>query len=116
LIVGILSAVALPNFLGTKNKAEAQALIGSMAGQAKLCGSNMIIGDKAALPTMAGVNVSGACSGGGTDVTIANTTAFSDATKIGGVNCGGDVHDGAAGTTCTLTVDGDTGSFSGAWS
>jgi type IV pilus assembly protein PilA len=115
-IVGVLSSVALPNFLGTKNKAEAQALIGAMAGQAKLCGSNMVIGDAADLPAITGIDVSGACEGGGTDVTIANTTAFPDATKIGGVNCGGNVHDGATGTTCTLTVDGDSGSFSGAWS
>ena len=115
-IVGILSSVALPNFLGTKNKAEAQALIGAMAGQAKLCGSNMVIGDAAELPDITGIEVSGACAGGGTNVTISNEDAFPDATKIGGVNCGGAVHDGATGTTCTLTVDGNSGSFTGAWS
>ena len=51
-IVGILSAVALPNFLGTRNKAEAQTLIGSMAGFAKACGANMIVGDNQDLPSV----------------------------------------------------------------
>ena len=119
-IVGVLSAVALPNFLGTKNKAEAQALIGSMAGQAKLCGSSMVIGDGAALPNIAGISTSAACDGQAA-VLITNAAAFPDATKIGGVRCGSAVHDGTAtapggGTTCTLTVNEDTGSVTGVWS
>jgi type IV pilus assembly protein PilA len=118
-IVGVLSAVALPNFLGTKNKAEAQSVIGAMAAQAKLCGANVIIGDAAALTAVAGVKVTGTCDGAQNAAPeITNESAFPDATKIGGVNCGGAKHTGASdgGTTCTLTVDQTTGSFTGAWS
>ncbi|KZR92338.1 Fimbrial protein precursor [Synechococcus sp. MIT S9509] len=114
-IVGILSAVALPNFIGTKDKATAGATIGAMAAQAKLCGANMVIEDPNDLDDVDGVTVSGACSGGtsGTDdVTITNTDDF-DADNTGGVNCGGDQ---TGGTTCTLTVDAATGTVTGEWS
>jgi type IV pilus assembly protein PilA len=116
-IVGVLSAVALPNFLGSKNKAEAQSVIGSMAAQAKLCGANTIIGDPIALDDVAGVTVAGACDGTA-DGTITNTDAFPDPTKIGGVKCGDAAHAGTAadGDTCTLTVDQTSGSVTGSWS
>ena len=114
-IVGILSAVALPNFLGTRAKAEAQALIGSMASQAKLCGANMIVGDPIALPAVAGVVVSAACAGTA-DVNITNTPVFSNPTKIGGVRCGTATANGIGNNLCTLTVNSVTGSVTGAWS
>ena len=116
-IVGVLSAVALPNFLGSKNKAEAQSIIGSMAAQAKLCGANSIVGDPIAPDNVAGVTVAGKCDGTANG-TITNTTAFPDATKIGGIKCGADVHTGTAadGGTCTLTVDQTSGSVTGSWS
>ena len=110
-IVGILSAVALPNFIGTRDKAEAGAIIGAMAAQAKVCGANMIIGDPNALEDVDGVNVSAPCAGTAA-VTITNTEAF-DAGNTGGVNCGGDQ---TGGTTCTLTVNEETGSVTGVWS
>ena len=50
-IVGILSAVALPNFLGTRDKATAGSLVGSMSAFAKQCGANMVIGDPVAITT-----------------------------------------------------------------
>merc|ERR1711991_916923 len=43
MIVGVLSATALPNFLGTKAKAEAGAMNGSLVGLAKECASNAIL-------------------------------------------------------------------------
>ena len=116
-IVGVLSAVALPNFIGTKHKADAQSTIGAMAAQAKLCGANMIIQDPTVLDDVAGVTVgnSKVCDGDG-DVAITNTTPFADGTKIGGVRCAAAVHDGtAANKKCTLTVDDITGSVTGAW-
>ena len=42
-IVGVLSAVALPNFLGVKDKAELAAQIGEQTGLAKECSSAIII-------------------------------------------------------------------------
>ena len=115
-IVGVLSGVALPNFLGSKNKAEAQSVIGSMAAQAKLCGANTIIEDPIALDAVDGVTVAGACDGSANGI-ITNTTAFPDPTKIGGVRCGADVHAGTAadGGTCTLTVNQTSGSVTGSW-
>merc|ERR1712137_1344428 len=41
-IVGVLSAVALPNFLGTRDKAAAGALIGSLQGFAKQCATEQL--------------------------------------------------------------------------
>ena len=113
-IVGILSAVALPNFLGTREKASTQSLIGSMASQAKLCGANMVVGDPIALPDVAGVSVSAACNGDD-NVTITNSNAFPQPTQIGGVRCGSAQADGVDDVTCTLTVDKLTGTVSGAW-
>ena len=110
-IVGILSGVALPNFLGTRDKAQAQGVIGAMAAQAKICSSNMIIGDPNEIPAVAGIDVSGACSGAGT-VDITNSAAFV-ADNTGGVLCGPD--DNAGGTTCTLTVNAE-GDVTGVWS
>jgi type IV pilus assembly protein PilA len=42
-VVGVLSAVALPNFLGVKVKAEAGAEIGQFVGLAKECSSAILI-------------------------------------------------------------------------
>ena len=77
----------------------------------------MAIGDPITLPEIDNITVSGACDGTA-DITIINDAdTIKDATKIGGVRCGGDIHDGDTdGTTCTLTVLKSTGSFTGEWS
>ena len=41
-IVAVLSAVALPNLLGNRDRAQAQATIGAMASFAKQCGTNIL--------------------------------------------------------------------------
>ena len=151
-IVGILSAVALPNFLGTRNKAEAQSLIGSMSGFAKSCGADMVVNNPIEFGLVKGVqsvpstiavgklvgtdanttaltaatagNTGGAkCEGlSKGKVEISNATPFPDATTIGGLRCGADsagvaqTADGTNHVTCTLTVDDQTGSVTGAWS
>ena len=120
-IVGILSAVALPNFLGTRNKADAQSAIGAMSGFAKLCSANMINNDGSALAgTGAGTDITVSNTGAGTncdgdgDVTLVHT-AFAVPADIEGIRCGADQADGAE-DTCTLTVDDTTGTVTGAWS
>ena len=112
-IVGILSGVALPNFLGTRNKAASSAIIAAMAAQGKLCGANMVTQDTTALATNADFTVSngGVCDGGA-DVDITNAAPFV-AADTAGIRCGGDQ---TGGTTCTLTVDQTTGTVTGAWS
>ena len=117
-IVGVLSAVALPNFLGTKDKAAAGAQIGEMAGFAKNCATNAILGDETALssidatritlsPLVADTN----CANG---ATLANTTAFANPAQLTGMKCGNDTQDEAAEATCTMTISAD-GGIQGAW-
>ncbi len=116
-IVGILSAVALPNFMAAKDKASAGSLIGSMSAFAKACGANMVIGDPVALsdvPTT--ITFSTKKCDGTAAVTIKNATAFTKA-NIGGVRCGGDVKaNGTSDEYCTLTINQETGTVTGAWS
>ena len=120
-IVGILSATALPNFLNTRSKAEAGSLIGTMTGFAKECATNAIMGDTSSLsglPSTITVTASGGtvCS---TGAAITNTDPFT-AGEIVGLRCGVN-SSGAAQTadstsvTCTLTVD-SNGGIVGAWS
>jgi type IV pilus assembly protein PilA len=122
-IVGILAAVALPNFLGAQEKAKAGSLIGSMQGFAKECAANALNGDVGSLnglPTTISLTATGGtnCS---TGATIKNATVFGQPTKIGGLRCGvnssGVVQqaNGTSHVTCTFTV-GTDGSVTGAWS
>jgi type IV pilus assembly protein PilA len=117
-IVGVLSAVALPNFLGTKDKAEVGAIAGSMAGLAKECANNAVLDSpdpvKAADINLtdfvfaegsAGTN----CQEGGTLTSI----AFA-ADKIGGARCIGAKADGTDDTQCEITVSAD-GDITGVW-
>ena len=142
-IVGVLSATAIPQFLGLKDRAEAGAAIGSMAGFAKECATGQITNTAAQMekqkltnaritttfdefdvtdPDAAGgaTTASGfACDGAGEAVTFANADPF-DAARIKGVVCGKDatgvnqLADGSAHVTCTLTVD-SSGTITGAW-
>jgi type IV pilus assembly protein PilA len=122
-IVGILAAVALPNFLGAQEKAKAGSLIGSMQGFAKECAANALNTDGGALtglPATVTLTATGGtnCS---TGATLKNATAFSQPTKIGGLRCGVDANgavqqaNGTTHATCTFTVT-TTGLVTGAWS
>ena len=121
-IVGVLSATALPNFLSTRSKATAGSLIGTMTGFAKECSTNALTSDTSALaglPATVTVTASGAGTVCSTGATISNTTAFT-AGEIVGLACGVDANGvtqtaDATSTTCTLTVD-STGRITGAWS
>ena len=118
-IVGVLSAVALPNFLGTRDKAEIGALTGSMAGLAKQCSANAILGSTDAIPgtddgtaepiTLTAAGTGTNCSEG---ATLANTTAFT-AGDAEGLQCL-TAKGGALSTICTITVA-DDGAVTGAW-
>merc|ERR1712006_6771 len=120
-IVGVLSAVALPNFLGTRDKAAAGALIGSLQGFAKQCATEQLTGGGSltiAEVTAAGGTLSAVCAGSA-DVTIANTTGFT-AGRVTGLLCGRNASGAeqkalSTSTTCTFTID-DDGQITGAWS
>ena len=118
-IVGILSAVALPNFLGTKDKATAASVAGSMAGLAKECASNAILDSSNAVVASNSADIEfiegttgTVCADG---ASMSNKTAFADGAKIKGTRCITAEHDGtAANKFCVVTVTTD-GAISGAW-
>lgn len=123
-IVGILGAVALPNFLGAQEKAKAGSLIGSMQGFAKECAANALNGDTGAisnLPTTITLTSGGNGTNCSAGATLKNSSTFTQPTKIGGLRCGvnssGIVQqaNGSTNVSCTLTV-GTDGSITGAWS
>jgi len=134
-IVGVLSAVALPNLLSNRDRAAAQAEIGSMMSFAKQCSSNMLsenpvqianipadITASPDMPTTPGCFVNGT---GVVQTTFSNAAGFPNEANIVGMVCGQDangvdvVADGSTHTICTLTVhDGatqDVGLIVGAW-
>ena len=97
-VVGILSAVALPQFLGVRDRAELGATIGEQVGLAKECSSAVILG-------------LGAPPAGCTPSPLSGTTAFTwtsaaATTNTEGTACGPD-DDLAATETCTISVDTD---------
>lgn len=115
-IVGILSAVALPQFLGVKDKAKLSTQLGEAAGLAKECAAAIITetpypADYAALTTATGLTISGNCNGDSTatppdaDVTY-TTTAATEA----GAKCGATTM--VATDTCVITVDNTSGQIS----
>ena len=119
-IVGVLSATALPNFLGTRDKAAAGALIGSLQGFAKQCSTENLTGGGSlttAEVLAAGGTMSATCTGAA--VTIRNTTAFT-AGRVTGLSCGrtaAGVLETASATDkiCTFSISAD-GVVTGLWS
>ncbi len=115
-IVGILSAVALPQFLGVKDKAKLSTQLGEAAGLAKECAAAVITETPypaayAALITATGLTISANCNGGdtakapSTDVTY-TTTAATEA----GAKCGAGSM--VATDTCVITVNATSGQIS----
>jgi len=120
-IVGVLSSVALPNFLGTKSKAEAGALAGSLAGLAKECSTNAIIDSASNVTASTSSDITfvpdtatAVCRDG---AEFSNKTVLSNISQLDGSKCLDDVHDGATATggfcVIDITTDGVT---TGAWS
>ena len=116
-IVGMLSAVALPRFLGMKDKAELNTQMGEAAGLAKECAA-LIIADgpyPANYPTTSGKTNSGLyisknCNGGSTTSPPSGwieyrTSAAND--KNAGIKCGQTAL--TNGKACRVWVNGDDG-------
>ena len=135
IIVGVLSAVALPNLLGQRDRAAAQSLIGGMNAFAGQCQANILsenptvldgIDGNAAMDTT-GMTADFRCgvidTAAGTytsqePVTFVNAVAFTNPDRLEGLRCGvndagvAQLNDGT-GTTCTFTVE--NGVVLGAW-
>jgi len=89
-VIGVLAAVALPNFLQARNAAAGGAAIGEAVGLAKECATFLVSGVGAA-PTGTGVTIT--CAAGATTGTIQSRSFTSGAT---GLSC--------LGTTLANTV------------
>jgi len=141
-ILGVLSSVALPNLIGNRNRADAQAQISGLQAYAKKCGANMTSGLPTALKAIpANVNPSDdlktallKCGTTNpttgvftatTGVTFNNTTPFTSPADLEGLQCGKNssgvtqINDGSK-VTCTFTTETATsttelGQVTGAW-
>jgi type IV pilus assembly protein PilA len=118
-IIGILAAVALPQFMGVKDKAKLNTQIAEGSGLAKECAAAILSEGPypANYVTTSGVTVSGLtiaggtsgnCNGGTTasapavDVTFTSTAAVATGSKCGNTSM-------AVGKTCKITVTATTG-------
>ena len=96
-IIGVLAAVALPQFLGAKSAASAGAAIGEIVGQAKECAVFQAAGGVGTKPT--------GCGSAGATSSYVKTWS----PTVSGLNC----LTTSAGSTgygkATITVDGEIG-------
>ena len=109
-IVGILSAVALPRFLGVRDKAKLNTQIGEATGLAKECAAAIIAegpfpANYSALTTNTGLVISGNCAGA-TPITSPPTTnvTFTTTAATGneGTKCGATTL--VSGNKCRVTA------------
>ena len=96
-IVGILSAVALPNFLGARTAAAAGAAIGQAVGLAKECATFKASGGVGVAPTAGGV----ACAATGAQSYVATWGA-----TVSGIRCLTATSAAASVATITVATDG----------
>ena len=118
IIVGVLSAVALPNLLGQRDRAAAQSFIGGMDAFAGQCQANILSENPSAMPGLVSATAAGtepilvtnafthatgqlACGritagifeaadaiAGAPGVTFRNRAAFPNADRLEGLRCG----------------------------
>ena len=123
-IVGVLSAVALPNMLGNRDRAAAQAAIGEANAFAKQCASNILSENPIGLDNLpdniaTGLSAADGCGTFDADGVFTPEAAAAFAVtpdnpaNLEGIRCGDDVSAGAADTTCTFTTT--DGVVEGAW-
>jgi len=134
-IVGVLSAVALPNLLSNKDRAEAQTTVGSIRAFADQCNNNQQTENPSTIdvPTLINHNMTGTGCGtisastglfvaNSAPVTFANATAFAKPESLEGIRCGVNgsgvpqTANGTTDATCTFTVPQGGGQVTGAWS
>jgi type IV pilus assembly protein PilA len=92
-VIGILAAVALPQYLGARNAASLGAIVGEALGEAKECATFVASGGIGVAPADCSV------ASGGTYGDTANGTA-------NGVTCLGEVSSGEGTVTVTVSTAG----------
>ncbi len=110
-IIGILSAVAIPQFLGVRDRSELQAKVGEAVGLAKECAVGQITKVDSGTVTVGATTVTGTCDGSSE---TAVTLEVAGTKGIEGVRCL-DEKSLAAEKTATISVNQD-GGLSCAWS
>jgi len=98
-IVGILAAVAMPQFLGARNAAAGGAKIGELVGQAKECSVYILSGGVGSKPT------TGAFSSCATGASIAGSGSWSG--TAAGLTCLAATAGTVGKTAATVTVQTD---------
>ena len=117
-IVGILSAVALPKFLGVKDKAKLNTQLGEAAGLAKECSAAIIAegtypadytAGATTTTTNTSLNIAGNCNGGTTATAPSTSVTYTTtpATANSGAKCGSSPL--ASGSKCQVTVAATSG-------
>ena len=134
-IVGVLSAVALPNLLGNRDRAQAQSEIGAAVSYAKQCSTNMLTESPVDIPniplfvTPAPVadNCFEVATGAiATTFAVGGANVYTNPENLEGLQCSvnaatqlPELNDGAE-DTCTLTVNAgpnpNEGVITGEWS
>jgi len=114
-IVGVLSAVALPQFMGVKDKAKLNTQIAELAGLARECSSAIIA--EGPYPsansgtTNTGLTISGNCNGGdGASAPSADVNYTTSSASISGAKCGS--LSITSGKKCQATVASSSGAIS----
>jgi len=103
-IVGILSAVALPNFLQARNAAAAGSAVGEAIGIAKECATFLVSGGVGAAPATVTGGPGITCAAGATQGTVTSRTFASGAA---GVRClAATVATTATSVTVTIPANG----------
>jgi type IV pilus assembly protein PilA len=97
-VIGILAAVALPQYLGARNAAQAGAAIGELIGQAKECATFKAAGGIGAQPSVNG----SACVSTGSQAVTRSLAAAS----VNGLRCLGGAASAGSNATITLGADG----------
>ena len=108
-IIGVLSAVAIPQFLGVRDRAAAGAKVAELVGIAKECSVGQITGTEQTL-AIGNSGIEGATSCSGTEVELTTTL---DNPAPANVKClTSDESEGATSATITVAAD---GSMSCSW-
>ena len=104
-IVGILSAVALPNFLGARAAASAGAAVGEVIGISKECATFIASGGVGVAPTAptTGPGITCATTGGTVSKTFQSGAAGVRCLAVTSASGNGTVKVVLAGTTGTMT-------------
>jgi type IV pilus assembly protein PilA len=139
-IVGVLSAVALPNLLSNRDRAEAQTTIGAIRAFADQCSTNQQTENPSAIDLPATIDDDGSmvtnadgdttCGTIGSDnlfdtpaaeVTFKNKVPFAKPESLAGIRCGVNdtgvpqVADGKTHTICEMEVEPGGGEVTGVW-